>query len=292
MTLNLLSMISNSERREAPTADPQEIRQSLIRLDRSTSWFRWNTILVLILLFAALAALSVPELLGGEALPHQRNVTMIVQGLLALLLISNGYTLYHHREFKLLRHRLAEQMQIAVTQRMRADKFYGLAILDPLTSLYNRRYGEECLRKEITRAERNNHDLAVIVIDLDHFKEINDQFGHAAGDVVLKEFSNRLRRCIRACDVPIRIGGDEFLVVLPECPRENVHIILSRLGPFEVILNRQRVVVSFSRGRAQYQPADTSQTLLQRADEVLYAEKTARTPAAVPSSVDQPPLSI
>jgi diguanylate cyclase (GGDEF)-like protein len=272
----LLTMISNSERPEQEIADPQEIRQSLTRLDRSTSWFRWNTIGVLILLFAALVALSLPELLGRYNPFYQYHTALIVQGLLVLMLISNGYMLYQHREFKLFRHRLGEQMQTAITQRMRADKFYGLAILDPLTGLYNRRYGEECLRKEITRAERHNYDLAVIVVDLDHFKEINDQFGHAAGDVVLREFSNRLRRSIRACDVPIRIGGDEFLVVLPECPRENVHIILSRLGPFEVILNRQKVVVSYSRGRAQYQISDTPQTLLQRADEVLYAEKAAR----------------
>jgi diguanylate cyclase (GGDEF)-like protein len=273
-------MIGSSDRPEAEIAEPQEIRQSLIRLDRSTSWFRWNTIVVLILLLAALAALSAPELLGRYALPRL-GVTVIVRGLLALMLISNSYTLYHHRQFKLFRHRLAEQMQIAVTQRMRADKFYGLAILDPLTGLYNRRYGEECLRKEITRAERHSYDLAVILLDLDRFKEINDQFGHAAGDVVLKEFSRRLKRAIRACDVPVRIGGDEFLVVLPECPRDNVHIILSRLGPFEVILNRQKVIVSYSRGRAQYQVADTPQTLLQRADEVLYAEKADRATTAV-----------
>jgi diguanylate cyclase (GGDEF)-like protein len=281
MRLTLLTMIDNSERPESETADPQEIRRSLIRLDRSTSWFWWNTIVALILLFVALAALSAPELLGRYTLPWQPHLTMIVRVLLALMLTSNGYTLYHHRQFKLFRHRLAEQMQIAVTQRMRADKFYGLAILDPLTDLYNRRYGEECLRKEITRAERHSYDLAVIVLDLDRFKAINDQFGHAAGDVVLKEFSRRLKRAIRACDVPVRIGGDEFLVVLPECPRDNVHIILSRLGPFEVIVNRQKITVSYSRGRAQYQVTDTPQTLLQRADEVLYAEKAARETTAL-----------
>ncbi|MGD1098650.1 MAG: diguanylate cyclase, partial [Bryobacteraceae bacterium] len=164
-------MIGSSDRPEAEIAEPQEIRQSLIRLDRSTSWFRWNTIVVLILLLAALAALSAPELLGRYALPRL-GVTVIVRGLLALMLISNSYTLYHHRQFKLFRHRLAEQMQIAVTQRMRADKFYGLAILDPLTGLYNRRVGEVCLRKEITRAERHRYDLAVILLDLDRLNEL------------------------------------------------------------------------------------------------------------------------
>jgi diguanylate cyclase (GGDEF)-like protein len=274
-------MIRNSDRPEPEITDPQEIGQSLRRLDRSTSWFWWNTILTLILLLAAAAVLSSPELLGRYRLPQQLDVTVIVRGLLILVLISNSYTLYHHRQFKLFRHRLAEQMQIAETQRMRADKFYGLAILDPLTGLYNRRYGEECLKNEITRAERNSYDLAVIVMDLDDFKGINDQFGHAAGDEVLKEFSRLLKRAIRACDVPVRIGGDEFLVVLPECSRENVQIILSRLKPFEVILNRQKVTVSYSRGRAQYQVADTPQTLIQRADEVLYAEKTALSTTAV-----------
>ena len=269
-------MISNSKLPEPESPDPEEIRQSLRRLDRSTSWFWWNTIVGLILPLGALAALSAPELLGRYVLSRQLDVTVMVRGLLALMLLSNIYTLYHQRHFKLFRHRLAEQMQIAVKQRIRADKFYGLAILDPLTGLYNRRYGEECLKNEITRAERHGYDLAVIVLDLDYFKEVNDQFGHAAGDAVLKEFSRRLKRAIRACDVPVRIGGDEFLVVLPECPRENVHMILSRLGPFEVILNHQKITVSYSLGRAQYQVSDTPQTLVQRADKVLYAEKAAR----------------
>jgi len=285
-------MTSNPERPEQEIvnpqeiANPQEIRQSLVSLDRSTSWFRWNTIVVSALLLAAFLALALSQFLGY-------SVTVFVQVLFGLILFSNAYALYRHRLFKLLRIRLAEQMQIAVTQRMRADKFYGLAILDPLTGLYNRRYGEECLRKEITRAEKLNHDLAVIVLDLDYFKEINDQYGHAAGDIVLKEFANRLRRSIRACDVPVRIGGDEFLVVLPECPRDNVHIILSRLEPFEVFLNnRQKVLVSYSRGRAQYQVADTAQTLVQRADQVLYAEKAARPAAAARSTGDRSAIPV
>jgi diguanylate cyclase (GGDEF)-like protein len=278
-------MSSDLERPEQEIADPREIRQSLAHLDRSTLWFQCNTVGALILLFASLVMLSWPDSVGNYA-------TVVVQGMLALMLISNGYMLYQHRQFKLFRQRLGQQMQTAITQRQRADKFYGLAILDPLTSLYNRRYGEECLRKEIARAERQNYDLAVIVLDLDHFKEINDQFGHAAGDLVLREFASRLKRAIRACDVPVRIGGDEFLVVLPECPRENVHIILSRLEPFEIILNRRKVVVSYARGRAQYQTADTLETLLQRADEVLYAEKAARPAAKIRSSGDQSVLSV
>jgi diguanylate cyclase (GGDEF)-like protein len=69
-----------------------------------------------------------------------------------------------------------------------------------------------------------------VLIDLDYFKEINDQFGHAVGYLALKEFSRSLRKAIRACDMPVRLGGDEFLLVLPECPRDKVIVILQRIG--------------------------------------------------------------
>src|ERR1700722_19094307 len=117
-------MSDPAKRPEPDTGDPQEIRQSLRLLDRSTSWFWWNTIIGLILLLAALGELSpLKEVWGSFLQPFDANA--IVRGLLAIMLISNAYPLYHQRHFKLFRHRLAEQMQIAVEQRMRADKFYG-----------------------------------------------------------------------------------------------------------------------------------------------------------------------
>jgi diguanylate cyclase (GGDEF)-like protein len=274
-------MDSHPKSLEPKITETAEIQQSVRQLDRSTSWFWWNSIVLLVLLAATWVAFTPPEMLARYALSQQLDLTSIVRGLIALMLVVNGYSLYHQRHLERFRHRLIEQMEVGVEQRMRADKLYGLAILDPLTDLYNRRYGEECLQKEIIRAERHSYDLAVIVMDLDNFKQINDQFGHAAGDEVLKEFSRHLKRAIRACDVPVRMGGDEFLVVLPECPRENVHIILSRLKPFEVIVNRQKILVSYCRGRAQYQVTDTPRTLIQRADEVLYSEKANRATTTV-----------
>jgi diguanylate cyclase (GGDEF)-like protein len=76
---------------------------------------------------------------------------------------------------------------------------YGLSIVDPLTGLHNRRFGDQGLKQEIIRTERNNQALAVLLLDLEGFKEINDQHGHAAGDLALREFSRCLRRAIRAC---------------------------------------------------------------------------------------------
>ena len=268
-------MSNDSNQPESELINHREIQESLRLLDRTISWFWWTTIALIILLMIAMATVLQPQL-AADALPRQLDASVFVRGLLFLALLSSAYLLYHQQRFKVFRDRLAEQMQGSVKERMRAEKFYGLSILDPLTGLYNRRYGEECLQKEITRAEKNGYELAVLVLDLDYFKQINDKFGHAAGDLVLKEFSRHIRRAIRACDVPVRIGGDEFIVVLPECPRKNVHIILSRLKPFPVMVDRRRITVSYSRGSAQCQVGDTPQTIMQRADKALYAEKSAR----------------
>jgi diguanylate cyclase (GGDEF)-like protein len=256
--------------------DYEEVRHSLRRLDWASSWFYWNAVLEIALLVATVAISFLASLSARFPSLRPLDATVLVRGLLLFMLFSNAFTLYHQRHFKRFRQRLAEQMQAAIRQRMRADKFYGLAILDPLTGLYNRRFGQERLQEELARAERRGHDLAVLVFDLDSFKQINDEYGHAAGDLALKEFSRRLKRAIRACDVPVRLGGDEFLLVLPECTRQNVHIILSRLGAFEVMVNRQRIPVSFSRGQAQHQPSDTPESILRRADEALYRDKAAR----------------
>jgi diguanylate cyclase (GGDEF)-like protein len=267
--------------KEQDIADHQEIQLSIRRLNRITAWLGQNTILTMLLLSTALVVLSVPAFSGRASLPQQYDVTVIVSVLIAMMLIGNVYTLFYQRHFKLFRERLAQQMQVATRQRIRAVKFYGMAILDPLTGLYNRRFGEDCLQREIGRAENTNGDLAVIVTDLDYFKEINDQYGHAAGDLVLREFSRHLKRALRSCDFPVRTGGDEFLIILPECTKENVHIILSRLTPFEVTLNHRKVTISYSRGCAQYQPSDTPETIIQRADTILYDEKAARKVATV-----------
>ena len=277
-------MPSDPERLAPESIEQRQVEESLRLLDETASSFRWNTIVTIIVLFAALVALSAPPLAERYTHLWPLEAQLGVRGLIVLLILTNVYSLYHQRQLKDFRRHHAEQMQVTVKHRLRADKFYGLSILDPLTGLYNRRFGEECLYKEIQRAENKSLELAVIVLDLDKFKHINDEFGHAAGDLVLQELSRLLRRAIRACDVPVRIGGDEFLVVLPECPRENVHTILSRLRPVEVMVDRLRVAVSYSVGHAQYQVGDTPQSIIQRADKVLYVEKAAR---SVPVSVGQ-----
>jgi len=199
-----------------------------------------------------------------------------VGALVSLIGVSRANNMIRHSDTKLV---LQRQLQIVAKHRVKADKLYDLSILDPLTSLHNRRFGELRLKEEIARSERTGDPLAVVLFDLDYFKEINDKFGHAAGDAALREFSRRLKRAIRACDIPVRLGGDEFLVILPECPRDKVNVIIERTGTPQIEFNGEKIHVCYSVGIAQYQYSDTSEGMLARADQVLYVKKQAR-PAA------------
>jgi diguanylate cyclase (GGDEF)-like protein len=253
-------------------SDRQSFQQTIIQLDQGLSRGWASTLVEIATVLAAIAAAIV---LRNQPVNTHADLRLVADGFLLLILACNVYRVVQYNQLKSVPNRLAEQLKISVKERVRADKLYDLAILDPLTGLHNRRFGEERLKEEIARADRNGEPLAVLVLDLDHFKEINDQFGHAVGDAALKEFSRSLRKAIRACDVPVRIGGDEFLVILPDCPREKVDTILSRVGSPKV-KGPQRLSIPYSVGRSHYQVNDTIKTLLARADEVLYAEKKTR----------------
>lgn len=269
-----------SDHRDPELDDYQRFRQDFRRLEQITMWSWWLTVAVTAAVVAAVVAVLFVKLFAN-ILPAQQGPVMLLFALLTAILLSNTFTLVQQRQFKLFRHRIVQQMDLA---GLRAEKFHTMAIIDPLTGMYNRRFGAERLKEEINRAERKGQDLAVIALDMDKFKEINDQLGHAAGDLVLKELSRRLLRAIRAGDIPVRLGGDEFLLILPECSRKNIDIILSRLGPFDVKLGSQTILVSFSLGHAHYEVSDTPEKLVERADQRLYAHKQARKKSAGPEA--------
>jgi diguanylate cyclase (GGDEF)-like protein len=169
-----------------------------------------------------------------------------------------------------------KHLEITAKDRAKTNRLYDLSILDPLTGLHNRRFAEQCLQEAVDRSRKTGDCLAVVLIDLDYFKEINDQFGHAIGDLALKEFSRSLRKAMRAFDTPVRLGGDEFLLVLPDCPRDKVSVILQRIGTPAIQCDGITIHICYSSGSAQYEYADTVETLISRADEFLYAKKAAR----------------
>jgi diguanylate cyclase (GGDEF)-like protein len=271
--ITLTSQPSHSE----PENKSAQFRHTFRAINRKVWWHWWNAFLVIMLLMGTIISLTIPNTLSVGDSTYQIELTSAVRGLLGLVLIFNVYSLYQQYLLGKLRIDLAKQVELTVEQEERADTFHELAFLDHLTGLYNRRYGDEHLRREIARAERTGDPFTVLLLDLDHFKEINDEFGHSAGDRVLQEFAHRLSSAIRGSDIAVRFGGDEFLVILIECPPDKIEIVLSRLRNFEIEMNNEKIPVSCSSGWTQVLPGDTAEDLIKRADVALYAQKKAIT---------------
>lgn len=251
----------------------REVRAELDGID-NREWWLWGTALLMICLLTVPAVLlAVPFFFKDYEGPWKLEFNSAVQGLLAVVLLFDGFAIYQQILIKRLRRKLAGQLVAVTALEGHADQFYRQAVQDSLTGLYNRRYADGRLEAEISRAQRLKHPLMVVLLDLNDFKPINDQYGHAAGDMVLAEFAQRLRRAVRGSDLPVRIGGDEFMVLLPECPADRVPVMLARVSGLQVIISGQKVPVHFAAGLAQYQDGDTAETLMGRADQALYAAK-------------------
>jgi len=164
--------------------------------------------------------------------------------------------------------------------RENLDQSLELAVTDQLTGLHNRRYMESQLDALVRRAVVGGSDpVALLVIDIDHFKKINDGFGHAVGDEVLREFAVRLASNVRAIDLPVRFGGEEFVVVMPETELAHAHRIAERIrlhvagSPFRVLDGEELLTVTISIGVACSLSGDTPAHLIKRADEAMYEAK-------------------
>ena len=165
--------------------------------------------------------------------------------------------------------------------RRRVDRGLELSVIDPLTGLYNRRYMMDQLSQFLQRTAHGDGPVSVIGLDIDHFKAVNDTYGHEAGDLVLKEFARRLKQSVRPKDVVCRPGGEEFLVVMPETPAELAIKVAERVRvcvagePFSVAdAGDPGISVTVSAGVAtDMDGLGTPDEVLRRADEALYRAK-------------------
>jgi len=255
----------------------QELATELRRIERRDWWIWAYTIFVILLLTLGIISFTLPDLLKGAETYFRMKFAEAVFGLTAFIVLFNLYIVYQQVIIKRLRRQLAEKQG-------HSDILRNLALIDPLTGLYNRRFAQQRLAAEVSRSERKGHSLTLITLDLNNFKQINDTHGHAAGDHVLQKFALRLNKVIRGSDLAVRLGGDEFLVLLPECTLEQVQTVLGRLGSIEVEWQGKQIPVTFSAGWRQYQMGDRPDELLEKADQALYARKRASKEAALAAS--------
>ncbi|MDR3574113.1 MAG: diguanylate cyclase [Anaerolineaceae bacterium] len=171
------------------------------------------------------------------------------------------------------------QDQLVENQALQA-MLHEQAIRDALTGLYNRRYLEETLRRELARADREGYPVSVIMLDLDHFKNLNDTYGHQAGDVVLQTLGKQLLFRTRFSDIPCRYGGEEFVIIMPnvsiETALKRAEELRGYFAETKVTYEDQTIQATFSAGLSVYPRDDfTADGLIHAADVAMYAAKSA-----------------
>ncbi|WP_306393999.1 sensor domain-containing diguanylate cyclase [Telluria beijingensis] len=174
---------------------------------------------------------------------------------------------------------LAEQLSLAISNVSLRNTLRHQSTVDPLTGLYNRRFFDESLKRELARVQRSGSVCAVVMLDLDHFKRINDSYGHDGGDLVLQAASRVILQRVRASDVVCRYGGEELVLMLPDCGAEEAAKCAEsiRQSLTAIVIQHQGQTisnVSASFGVAEWRgQCEGEQDLLQMADRALYAAK-------------------
>lgn len=174
------------------------------------------------------------------------------------------------------------ELEKEITQRKKAEEALRQeAIRDPLTSLFNRRFMEESLAREVRRAKRKGTSLIVVMIDFDHFKKFNDTYGHDAGDEILRAFGSLLKTKIREADIACRYGGEEFTLILPDVSLNDAHRRMEELqGEIKIQTIRYKGIAlsgfTLSMGISiSPEHGETAEILLKKADNALYRAKDA-----------------
>ncbi len=235
-----------------------------------------------------------PHVTGGHydslACRHQRDVAgayslcipIVAQGnVLGILHLENHQSRSLDDVQRKLATTLASQIALAMASMKMQETLRNLSVRDPLTGLFNRRYMEESLQRELAIAQRKQRQLGVVILDLDHFKNFNDTFGHDAGDFLLREVGALLVSNSRSSDIVCRFGGEEFVLIFPETEAE---IMMERTEHLRKVIfalqlqhfGRSLGQVSASFGLAFFPVhGSTADELLRLADKALYRAKAA-----------------
>lgn len=217
--------------------------------------------------------------------PHLQHNELLHAGYLCVPLMAQGeplgvLTLRGTPSVDLeLAETFAEQVSLAVANLSLRESLRKQSVIDALTGLHNRRFLDESLRRELLRASRNQSSLAVVLLDVDHFKRFNDSFGHEAGDLVLRHLALEMKRQVRASDLACRYGGEEFALIMPEIGLddavERCEALRQAVMRLQVHYGGQALgAINISLGLAMFpQDGEEAEGLLHAADSALYEAK-------------------
>jgi len=253
-------------------------------------WQLWSICaLMLVVVAIGFTAFVVPNLVWGGVALHtdHRYLPQLFFGLLTLIILFNVYILEQKRTIDRTRQRLFKEL-------MASSKAKEVALVDPLTSVFNRRYMDEIFPREVSKAARTGTELSFVMLDVDGFKDINTKFGHFAGDQYLRDVATLLKKTFRGSDTVLRLGGDEFLIILPETSQKQAQRAAERLLWETRWWNQAghaKYELSFSCGVATYRKGMDVKEVLELADRDMYRSKREKKVPAAPvddSWMEQP----
>jgi diguanylate cyclase (GGDEF)-like protein len=249
-------------------------QSSLRRLGRREWWLWFSALTVTVLSALGLLLASLPSLFRHSDHFYEIRSDQAAQGIARLLLLFNFWLVYRLWLFRRLRRQGSEQSADSELDTD-TDEALSPSALDPVTGLYTRGSVEPHVGKEISRARRQKTPLGLIAIHLDDLTQLNERYGPATGEFILKEFAWRLKKACRGSDFVARLGGDDFLLVLPECGSSEIKLILDRLGTVEIDCSGENITLTYSAGRMEYQPGESPGDLIKRAGLMLQLYKKA-----------------
>jgi len=233
------------------------------------------TVFVMIVLAAGILLRTYPKLLWNlQTTESERNyVPQLLVGLFFLVGLLSSYVLEQRR-------RLTKTQELLIQELIRRETAERLAVVDPLTELYNRRYIMQAIAREAKRADRQNQKLALLMIDINDFKNVNDTLGHVIGDRILREVAVLLQSNFRTTDIVSRYGGDEFLILMVDAEEKEAARAMERIRFHVDQWNRNEQIegyrLSLSCGASIYrQGSDVIETVA-AADRAMYDEKNNR----------------
>ena len=263
---------------QEPESQAERLRQDMRALEGRDLQLWSIGLLVTLVVAAGFVALVWPNIMWnlGSVRLDGRYVPQLIFGFITLTALFNIYQLQQRRVLRNTRDELVRQI-------LRGEAVERLSLMDPLTETFNRRYLEQILPKEVSRADRRGSSLALVMIDVDGFKSVNTRFGHLVGDKVLIEVAQLLKKVFRASDTVIRYGGDEFLVLMGDTTEQEAGAAVVRLQVQVDRWNLKSTAAGYkmglSCGTGVYVKGANASEALELADNRMYGEKLQKSPA-------------
>jgi diguanylate cyclase (GGDEF)-like protein len=249
----------------------QKMLQSMEELS-ARDWQLWSICaLMIVVVVIGLAAFLLPNVVSANFLVHadHQYLPQLFYGLITLIVLFNVYILDQKRRLDRTRMELLHEL-------VESSKAKETALVDPLTGAFNRRYMEEVFPREINKAKRTGTDLSFLMLDINGFKEINSKFGHSGGDQYLRDVATLLKKTFRGSDTVLRLGGDEFMVILPETSNKQALRAAERLTWETRWWNQAghaQYELSLSSGVATYRDGMDIKQAMDLADRDMYQTK-------------------